>query len=317
MEPDTPFSQDFPHICLPFALGGNGRKLQTYNGVGTNISNNSSQIVFPRLRLKDGTDMPTSNSVLMAKPITSCRGSKFGKYRPSIALCDDLQTQESASNPEQVAKNMELITKDIMNLSGQGKKLNVIMTATPLNSEDLCDTIERNINWRTIKYKAIMKYPDDIENNPDNGLWHEYFTIYDSETIAEKPHDESLEFYKKHFDEMNKGAEVFNDHFSKKDGHISALQKFLEKRHLIGEAAFQCEMQMTPIKAKFAVDVSPHVLSTKMNQYNEFEIPDDYRYITYGIDLNVSYAITLTGIAWKIDTTGIVFTHEVFPCHVD
>lgn len=196
LEPDTPFANDFPEICLPFALGGNGRKRQTYNGVETNISNNSSQIVFPRLRLKDGTDMPTSNSVLMAKPITSCRGSKFGKYRPTICLIDDIQTAESASNPEQVQKNMELITKDIMNLSGQGKKLNVILTATPLNAEDLCEMIERNINWRTIKFKAIIKYPNDIESNPNDGLWYQYFSLYDSETIEEKPHTKSLEFYR-------------------------------------------------------------------------------------------------------------------------
>ena len=86
---------------------------------------------------------------------------------------------------------------------------------------------------------------------------------------------------------------------------------------MIGEAAFQCEMQMTPIKSKFAVDVSPHIVASKINQFAEFEIPDEYRYITYAIDLNTSYALTVSGIAWKVDTTGIVFFHDVFPCHVD
>ena len=102
LEQDTPFSCDFPEVTLPFSLGGNGRKRQLYNGVDTNISNNSSQIVFPRLRKKDGSEFPTSNSVLMAKPITSCRGSKFSKLRPTICLIDDIQTAETASNPEQV-----------------------------------------------------------------------------------------------------------------------------------------------------------------------------------------------------------------------
>lgn len=101
---------------------------------------------------------------------------------------------------------MDLINKDIMNLAGQGKKLNIIMTSTPLNSEDLCEQIEHNINWKTIKYKAIMRYPDDMEHNPDNGLWHQYFVMFDEETISESGHSKSLQFYKDNFETMNKGA---------------------------------------------------------------------------------------------------------------
>lgn len=104
---------------------------------------------------------------------------------------------------------------------------------------------------------------------------------------------------------------MFNDYFDENDGHISALQKYLEKRHMIGVGSFECEMQMQPIKSKFAVEISPNKVIQKMNQYQMLEIPDDYRYVTFGIDLNVSYAITVVGIAWKVDTTGIVFYHDV------
>lgn len=191
------------------------------------------------------------------------------------------------------------------------------MTSTPLNSEDLCEQIEHNINWKTIKYKAIMRYPDDMEHNPDNGLWHQYFVMFDEETISESGHSKSLQFYKDNFEMMNKGAEVFNDYFDSNDGHISALQKYLEKRHLIGVGSFECEMQMQPIKSKFAVEISPNKVIQKMNQYQMLEIPDEYRYVTFGIDLNVSYAITVVGMAWKVDTTGIVFYHNVIPCQID
>lgn len=46
---------------------------------------------------------------------------------------------------------------------------------------------------------------------------------------------------------MDEGAEVFNPKaFKKSDGHISAIQALLEKRHLIGDDAFAAEMQMRP-----------------------------------------------------------------------
>jgi hypothetical protein len=42
---------------------------------------------------------------------------------------------------------------------------------------------------------------------------------------------------------MDEGSEVCNpNRFKKSDGHISALQALLEKRHIIGDAAFQAEM---------------------------------------------------------------------------
>lgn len=37
-EPDTPFSQDYPDLCLPIQLAnGSYRRKQTYKGVATEI----------------------------------------------------------------------------------------------------------------------------------------------------------------------------------------------------------------------------------------------------------------------------------------
>lgn len=110
---------------------------------------------------------------------------------------------------------------------------------------------------------------------------------------------------------MDEGAEVFNpSRFSRKDGHISALQKLLELEHNIGKAAFQAEYQMQPMKAAYAVDISPSKVASKVNSYKELEVPSEYRYVTFAVDINPSYAMSIVGMAWKVDTTGIVIYHK-------
>lgn len=314
-EPDTAFAQDFPNICLPFQLGGNGRKLQTYNGISTDIAKNATCIQLPRLVKEDGTEYPSSGAVLVSKPITSCRGTKYGKNRVSFCLIDDIQTLETASNPEQVHKILDLINKDIFNLAGQGQKLTVMMTATPLAEDDVCEMIEHSKIWKTIKYKAILQYPKDIIEH--GGLWDRYFELYDSEVVNDKPHTESLEYYRNNFEAMNAGCKLFNNTFSSKDGHIHGLQKLLEKRHTIGNSAFECEFQMNIIKNKFALQITPTEICKKINNFQKLEIPDEYRYVTASIDINSSFALTLVISAWKIDTTGIVVYKDIIPCTID
>jgi hypothetical protein len=162
--------------------------------------------------------------------------------RPDLVILDDLQTSEDAENSASVDKLLNIIKKDVMNLAGKGK-LAVLQTATPICPEDLTEKISNDVNWKTTKFPSIIKWPKDIVENGDKSLWSQYFKIYDKENVADTNHTESLNFYREHQSEMDEGSEVFNpNRFKKSDGHISALQALLEKRHIIGDAAFQAEM---------------------------------------------------------------------------
>ena len=112
--------------------------------------------------------------------------------------------------------------------------MGVICTSTPIAEDDLTAKLENDKNWRTEKYPAIIKFQDEMKK-PDNGLWGEYFKMYDEELVTNEPHDQSLQFYKEHFEEMNKGSETFADRFREDDGEISGIQSLLCRRHLIGE----------------------------------------------------------------------------------
>ena len=316
-EPDTPFAQDYPNVCLPFQIcKGSYRRRQLYKGQSTEIQKNAGNIVLARLRDDAGNELPSSGSIVTVRGISGgLRGMKHGKMRPTCVLLDDLQTTEIAESPEQVEKLMSLIRKDVMNLGGK-ERLSILQTATPIQPEDLVEKFKNDINWKTTIFKAIEKFPKEYKQK--DGLWQQYFKLFDAESITGTDHKESLEFYKQHQAQMDEGAEVFNPYrYSLKDGHISAIQKLLEIQHVIGNAAFQSEYQMSPVKNTYSIDISPNKVLTKISEHRECEVPDGYLFVAGAIDLNTSYAATAALVAFKPDTTSTVIWHETFPINID
>lgn len=168
---------------MPFQIcDGSFRRKQTYRGELIEKAFNSSIIQLPVIK-KDGVQLPNTGGILTVKGLGSgIRGLKVGKLRPDVVVCDDWQTSETADNPEQIQKMLDLLHKDVMNLSAKGK-IAILFTATPIQPEDLVEQIERDINWKTTKYKAIIQFPDDIIESPDDGLWMQYFKMYDGESM--------------------------------------------------------------------------------------------------------------------------------------
>ena len=316
-ERDTPFAQDFPDICVPFiACNGFTRRVQKYAGRVIEMEKNSTSIILPRI-VRDGKEVPTSGSVITARGITGgLRGTKVGKLRPDLCLLDDIQTAESASSPEQVSKLLDLIHKDVMNMSSRGK-LSVLMTSTPICPEDLCETIENDVNWKTTKFPAIIRYPKDIEERGEEGLWGQYFKMYDQESMTDEPHEGSLKFYKENREAMDEGAELFAARYRESDGHISGVQALLERRHLIGEDAFEAEMQMKPKKTQFSLDITPRLVLERTGETPQLVVPDGFIYVAAATDLNVSYALSTTIVAFKRDMSSIVLFHDIQRSRID
>jgi len=216
-----------------------------------------------------------------------------------------------------VQKILDIIKKDIMNLSSKGK-LAVLMTSTPLAPEDLCEKIENDIAWKTTKYPAVIKWPTDMTQNPDNGLWARYFKMYDSELADDMTHEGSLNFYKTNKAEMDEGAELFApERYKPEDGHISGLQALLEKRHTIGDAAFAAEMQMKPKKFSFKLDIKPKDIIAKVVDTPQLTVPDGYVFVAASTDLNLSYALTTVIVGFKPDMTAHVLHYMFTKCNID
>lgn len=310
----TAYALDFPEVCLPFVIAnGSFRRRQTIRGKLVEISKNATNLQFPCILDEDGNPLPTSGSVITCRGMTAgVRGLKIGSLRPDLAILDDLQDSEIAKSGEQVDKVLDFIRKDVINLSS-GKKLAVLMTSTPICADDLCAKIESIPDFRTTKFRAIIKWPRDIIKNGDNGLWGQYFQLYDAENMANGSHSGSLQFYRDHRAQMDEGAELFSSRYNEADGHISALQALMEKRHLIGKAAFASEMQMSPQRESFALDITPADVAKVIGFFPRASVPDGYRLTVAALDLNVSHAVTLVVKSFRPDMSSVVIVHKVFP----
>lgn len=306
-EKDTPFSQDYPAITRPYHIAnGSFRRRQLYKGVSTDLEKNASELVFPRLKDKDGNELPTSGSVISCRGVTSgIRGLKRGNLRPSYAILDDIMTAQDARSPEAIEKLMDAINKDIIPLSGK-ERLSILNTATPIAPDDLVEKIKQDSSWRTTIYPAIIKFPTNEK------LWNEYFNMWDEENVSQTGHSESLNFYKEHRAEMDESAEVFNpSRYSDKDGHISAIQKLLELRHTLGDNVFMSEYQMSPEQLSFALPISPEIVASRKSNLKMLEIPsEDVNAVIASTDLNLSFALTTTITVFLRDQTSVVIYHK-------
>lgn len=171
--PDTDFANDYPEVCLPFTSAhGSFRRRQLYRGRSTEIQKNAGNIVFATLTKDDGTPFKTSGSIITCRGIGSgLRGAKHGTMRPSLVLLDDLQDFESAQNPSQVQKLVEIIQKDIIPLAGK-ERLSILQTATPICPDDLVEKIRNDKSWTTTTFPAIIRFPTKM------ALWDEYFKLF-------------------------------------------------------------------------------------------------------------------------------------------
>ena len=319
MEP-TPFSEDYPDLCLPFTISpGSFRRRQTFNGVTTDIQKNVNKLVFARLKESDGTEAPTSSSCIVVRGITGgLRGLKHGTKRPSCVVLDDIQDDETAESDSQVEKLMSIINKSVLNLGGKGK-IACLQAATPICSDDLVQRIEKDKGWKTTRFPAIIHWPKDYVDHPTDGMWAKYFAYYDEENAIGTTHDKSLRYYKRHQKKMDKGAEVLNPkRYKESDGHISALQALMDKLHQIGEGAFYSEFQMMPKRVDLALHVTPKDVVSRINQnILKNQIPDGYVFCCGAIDLNTSYGATITLGCFKTDSTIAVIRHKINKLVID
>lgn len=238
---------------------------------------------------------------------------KHGTLRPDFCVLDDLESADTARNPESVEKLIETIKKDIEPLGGK-ERLSILQTATPICEGDLVEKIKNDKSWTTTTFPAVIQFPKNMD------LWSEYFALYDAECVDSNGmnHDESLAFYKENFDKMNEGAEVFSPtRFSKKDGHLSAIQKLLEIQHTLGDNVFMSEYQMSPVQMKFALPITPELVASRKSTLRELEIPsENVQFVCAASDLNISQYITTVIMVFLRNHTSVVIWHKFKKCHI-
>lgn len=248
MEEDTPFSRDYPTLCLPFQLcNGSYRRKQTYNGKPTNISKTSSDMSFADIEIEG----QPRQSHISARGITSgMRGMRKGNVRVDSILLDDI-IGDDETGEESTNKVLDIIRKSILNLGSAGQKMTCCMTSTPIGPDDVTQRIKKDSNWVTVTYPAIISW-GDIETD----AWKTYWDIYDTESIEDKPHTESDKYYLEHQAELEDGFSLYNPDCYTQSENVSGVQALMQRRHLIGASAYDCEYQLKPKRISVQVEVN-------------------------------------------------------------
>jgi len=332
--------EDFPKVCYPIRLLENEPRRclgQRYRGVKTSIRWGKDRIVLPTI--------PGSVASGFVIEATSLEGHIRGAWttmpdgkvvRPTLALCDDPQTDETARSQGpsgQTTYRLQIINKDVQGLAGPNEQTAILIPCTVICAGDLADQVldrKRYPDFRGERTKRLYAWP------ANKSLWDEYRELREQALRADQSLDESIEFYRarmatcgKRMDEernckdcpyakdcMDCGAIV--DWVDRLDDprNLSAIQASMHAFYKFGPAGFAAEFQNDPLAGDESdVRLTAELCQMRYNGRTRSEVPIECTELTMGIDVQQS-SLWFVIIAWEPNFTGYVIEYGVWPKQV-
>lgn len=314
-------AEDYPEICYPFrALEGKPQRCrsQTHGGKLTHIGWRKDTIVFPTI---EGSK--ASGAIIKCKGITGSilglrhKASDGTQVRPDLVVCDDIETRESAAQPGQVRKRLNILNKSILGLGGHDKTMACVVNGTIL--ADGC-AIHKLLDpklfpaWQGMRVKMLLR-PADAQETLWLGKYRELRHSFDSEDAEDRKRAirEGNEFYAANRQAMDAGAVVSWEHCYSRETEISAIQHAYNLLIDRGADYFATECQNEPLRdeSKTAAvsvhDVRAHVISAPA-----WTMPVGTNTLTAFVDVQKAvlyWAVT----AWGPGLRGHVVGYGVYP----
>lgn len=169
------------------------------------------------------------------------RGASHGHHRPGLICGDDLDDDDSIGSDEAKTKTWKWLVNTLIPL-GVEEEVNVMISGTILDPEDLPSKLAQTPGWLCRKYKALIKEP--IRQD----LWREWAALYREQTILKnegklaRDADPARQFYLDREEEMKRGSQVL---WEAKE----SLYSLMVYRQRNGEASFLTEKQGDPAGA--------------------------------------------------------------------
>lgn len=169
------------------------------------------------------------------------RGLRYGSFRPSVIM-DDIESEDSCSTPERIAKMMDWFLRTVLPL-GDPKKSKFFLVGTVIHYDSILNQVmNEHADWKPFKFRAIEKYPDRMD------LWNKFEEMFYNRDEGDSPMEASriartkaLEFYEQNKEEMHEGSIVlWKERLD--------LLDLMEKR-AINRLAFNSEYMNEPIDA--------------------------------------------------------------------
>jgi len=239
------------------------------------------------------------------------KDTKTGKVlRPDFVLMDDPQTRESAESESQCNMRERIITGDVLGLAGPRKKIAAVMPCTIVQPGDLAARFlshEDHPEWSGEICSLIDKWPDEQE-----GMWQQYAILYKRGISEGRGTKEAFDFYRRNRAAMDKGGKVaWKERV--RDGEISAMQTAQNLLIETGEQ-FWAEYQNEPRAMHVTLyDFTPAVVLSRIDPKRQpGVVPEAARMVIAATDINPSYALTTTLVAFEANQTSAVLWYGLF-----
>lgn len=315
---------DFPESIHPVrCLEGiaNRCRGQLFEGRRTHMDWTAKFIVLahlPKERLKKlgFSEQTGCGAIIKVAGITGrVRGMKHKRpdgepVRPDLVIADDPQTDESARSVSQCNTRTRILAGAVLGLAGPGKKISGIMPCTVICPGDMADRIldrDQHPQWQGERTKMVYEFPTSQK------LWDEYGEIRAQSLRAGGRGEQATEFYRKHREEMDKGAKVAWPERYNPD-ELSAIQHAMNLR-LQDEAAFFAEYQNEPVieeESGRGQMLTVDEIGGKLNNRPRAQVPVAANTVTGFVDIQAKvlfYAVC----AWENDFTGYVLDYGTYP----
>ena len=315
LETNDILAEDFPEICYPLSkLEGITQRRLLFRGKPVKIKFTKLSIILP--------DIPGSAASSVIFRVAGIQGRVRGmKYirrdkkpvRPTLCLCDDPQTDESAASETMTRSRVKVLTKAVRGLAGPGKKIAALMPCTVIKRNDMADQIldrQKHPAWHGRRYKLVRAWPRRMD------LWEIYIQKRYDCLRADKPTAPATTYYKQNRQAMDEGAEVAWPARFEAD-EISAIQNCINLRYESPEAseeAFLCEYQNEPPDVADGTEKLPPCaeLQSHIGPYKIRELAQEVAHVVGAIDVQQEC------LYWEVDGfvpnyTSYLLDYNTFP----
>lgn len=129
------------------------------------------------------------------------RGTSHGAERPTLIICDDVESPDEVLSPEQRLKTRNWFFKDVSKCGQVNGTTNITVIGTCLHPDSLLSELLRSPGYEASKYQAIISYATRQD------LWEQWQTLYTNLSNPNR-HAEAQAFYQDHEAAMLEGTEV-------------------------------------------------------------------------------------------------------------
>lgn len=302
---------DFPEICHPIRELeniANRAKGQLFHGRATDIVWKDDEIVFPTIAgsLASGAIFRVAglDSEFRGANDTDAEGRPL---RPTLAIVDDPQTDESAGSPIQCDDRERRIKGGILGLEGPESRITVFMACTVIEPGDLAERFldrKKNPTWQGRRTKLLNAFPKDMP------AWEEYWRLYSESLEHDGDGSEATEYLRAHWDKMHAGADAAWP--ERKPGCLSAVE-FAMRLYFDDPYAFASEYQNDPLDDGAEDNrLTEELLSQRSNNCKRGIVPSETKHLVAHVDLH-DKAFYWSVVAWEEHFRGHLVAYGTYP----